>query len=261
MMDAIGGALTRPGTYTGQVRELLSVASCAARYPLGVFERRPDARPGVVGHPTPVVLLHGFGHNRSGWHVLETHLREAGFGHVSALNYNPWQHAIPEVAERLAERIDVVRGVAGADRVHLVGHSLGGIILRWYIQEHGGADLVNTAVTVASPHGGAQLARLALGETARALRPGSWLLRRLDERAQPSAVRWFAFYSNLDLVVPGPSAMLRHPALGATNLLAKDQGHVSVLLSRRVAAAVTGQLEAGEGVAGLGTVHALPTAS
>ena len=263
LLEAVGGALTRPGTYTGQVRELLSVAACAARYPLGVGEAalRSGPLPASAVHDTPVVLVHGYGHNRSGWHVLERHLRDAGFGDVAPFNYNPLIHSVPELAERLAHHIEIVRALAGSERVHVVGHSLGGIILRWYVQEEGGDDVVHTAITVASPHQGCYAARVAPGETAKQLRPDSWLLRRLHERAEPSPVRWIAFYSNLDLLVPGPAAMITHPALAATNLLARDQGHLSVMLSRRVATAITSQLLAAEGAPGLATLSPMPAAA
>jgi pimeloyl-ACP methyl ester carboxylesterase len=135
--------------------------------------------------------------------------------------------------------------------VHLVGHSLGGIIARWYVQERGGDAAVDTAITVASPHQGTLAALLPFGRTAQQLRPGSWVLRRLAQTAQPSAVRWFAYYSNIDVLVqPGRSAMITAPALGATNLLVKDHGHLSILLSPRLARSIVCQLEAAEGTAG-----------
>jgi hypothetical protein len=82
---------------------------------------------------------------------------------------------------------------------------------------------------------------------------------RLARGARPSAVRWVAVYSNLDLLVqPCSSAMLLAPALRATNVLAKDHGHMSMLLSPPVARAVTAQLEAAEGVPGVGSLRSLP---
>ena len=87
-------------------------------------------------------------------------------------------------------------------------------------------------------------------------------MRRLLAGARPSRVRWVAVYSNLDLLVqPCSSAMLRVPGLRATNVLAKDHGHMSMLLSHRVARTITAQLEAAEGVAGVGTLLSLPSAA
>jgi hypothetical protein len=68
-------------------------------------------------------------------------------------------------------------------------------------------------------------------------------------------VRWVAFYSNLDVLIqPAPSAMLRHPAVKATNILVKDQGHLTIMMAPVVARSVVAQLEAAE----TGTGRLLP---
>jgi pimeloyl-ACP methyl ester carboxylesterase len=248
----VSTALRRPGTYTGLVREAMSTARCVARYPFGLLEAalRSGQPSGDAVLDTPVLLVHGFGHNRSGWMVLERALRRAGFTSIHTWNYNPLRYDVPRLAERLGKRIDLIRTLTGVEHVHVVGHSLGGILLRWYVQELGGTDTVATAITVASPHEGTALARYARGQSTMAqLAPGSWLMRRLRHRAAPSDVRWIAYYSNLDLLVqPASSAMLRVPALEATNVLAKDEGHLSILLSPVVVSSIVDQLLAIEGV-------------
>jgi hypothetical protein len=80
-------------------------------------------------------------------------------------------------------------------------------------------------------------------------------MRRLACGTRPTDVRWVAFYSNLDVLVqPAPSAMLRHPDLHATNVLVKDQGHVTIMMAPIVARSVVDQLEAAEA----GTGHLVP---
>ena len=263
-VSVITTALARPATYVGQLREAVSLATCVARYPLGFFED------GVhVGDPgadatrdTPVLLVHGYGHNRSAWYTLERHLRAALFTRLHTVNYNPLRHSVPTLAAHLRARVETVRAATGADRVHVIGHSLGGIILRWYVQELGGDEHVDVAVTMASPHEGTHAAWIGFGRTAVQLRPGSALVRRLRAAARPSSVRWVSVYSNLDMLVqPCTSAMLRVPALRATNVLAKDHGHMAMLLSPGVARTITAQLEAAEGVAGVGTLRSLPSAA
>jgi pimeloyl-ACP methyl ester carboxylesterase len=243
-------ALRRRETYLGYAREAISFAKCAARYPLGLVEAgiRAGRPSGEAALDTPVLLVHGFGHNRSGWFVLSQHLRDAGFTSVHTMNYDPFRYDVPELAAALRDRVDLLRDITGSDRVHVVGHSLGGILLRWYVQELGGDEAVATAVTVASPHHGTRLASFMPGRTTRIaaeLAPGSWLLRRLDRSARPSAVRWFAFYSNLDFFVqPGSSAMITNPALAATNVFVKDVGHLSIMLSSRMASGVVAAIQA-----------------
>src|SRR6185295_12767646 len=130
-------ALRRKDTYVGHVRELAGFARAVAAYPKGIFGAAITCgRPtGDVRHDTPVLLVHGFGHNRSAWMVLERHLRKAGFTNVHTFNYNPIAHDVAQIAERLRARVELLRAVTGADKVHLVGHSLGGIVIRWFVQE------------------------------------------------------------------------------------------------------------------------------
>jgi pimeloyl-ACP methyl ester carboxylesterase len=103
---AVARAARRPATYSAHVRELTSTALTAAVWPLGLADW---ARPAIVGPPladsavaTPVLLIHGFGANKSNWLFLERHLRHAGFGRVEAFNYNPLAHDIPALWPRSA---------------------------------------------------------------------------------------------------------------------------------------------------------------
>jgi triacylglycerol lipase len=233
--------------------ELAATAVCAARYPLGLVEGavttgRPSGRP---DRDTPVVLVHGYGHNRSGWWVLDRHLRQAGFTSVHRMNYLPLNTGVPALARRLARRVDEVLALTGARRVHVVAHSLGGILLRWYVQELGGDRYVETAVTLGCPHEGTATAYLAPERTARQLCPGSEVITRLAAGARPSPVRWVAVYSDADLLVwPTSAAGLRAPALAATNIEIHGLGHLSMLIDSRVVAVVTAELEAAEGSRG-----------
>jgi pimeloyl-ACP methyl ester carboxylesterase len=244
-MGALSTALGREGTYRAYAREALDAARCALWYPLGL-----GAGAFTTGDPTgdttrdtPVILVHGYGHNRSGWLVLQRHLRRSGFTSVHTINYVPFVHDVPTLAGRLADRVAQVRALTGQERVHLVGHSLGGVLARWYVQELGGVAHVDTVVTVATPHEGTAMAWAPLGRAIRDLRPGSPVLRRLATGACRSDVRWVALYSNVDAFVsPARSAMIRHPQLRATNVLVRDHGHISIMVSQAVAETITTEL-------------------
>lgn len=254
---AAAKTLLRPAAYTGAAREIALTGVHAALYPLGMGAqpRAEPSEPGAEGpaHPAlrdtpetadiPVVLVHGYVHNRSAFVVLSRQLRRAGFRYVHGLNYNPLRHDIPGIAEMLAVEVDRVRDVAGAQRVMLVGHSMGGIVARYYTQELAAPDSVDTVITLASPHRGTYTTYLAPGPAGRDLRPGSAIIRRLKEGARPSATRWIAYWSDLDFfVTPAVHAKLVHPALAATNHRLRNTGHLSVLLSREVTSGVVDQL-------------------
>jgi pimeloyl-ACP methyl ester carboxylesterase len=265
MAGTLKHAMRRPGTYLGHLRELAGAGACVALYPLGFV--RDHLAPHRLAPPrsatvdTPVILIHGYGHNRSAWTFLGRELGRAGFRTLETYNYNPLARDIPDLAHDLAGRVDSLLRETGAPHVHLVGHSLGGLVARYYVHLLGGDETVGTAVTIATPHEGTNAAWVAPGRTAEQLRPGSSIVARLRDAARPSPVRWISYYSNLDLFVqPGWSARLDHPALQATNILVKDLGHLSLLVSPRLTGSVTAQLAAAEGIAGFGApVRALPT--
>jgi len=249
-------AAARPSSYPGHLREAASTVVTAGLWPLGVVDRGlAELRRMTVGAgshvDTPVLLLHGYGANKSNWLFVQRYLRDAGFGRVHALNYNPFIADVPTSAARCVDRARRLMDHVGVDRVHLVGHSLGGVVARYAVQL-GGLTEAGVCITVASPHKGAPLARLGAGATARQLRSGSAVLRRLSASSRRLPTRFVAYYSNLDVIVPARVAMITEPALRAVNICVKDEGHLSILLSRRLASSVVDQLAAAEGLPGFG---------
>jgi pimeloyl-ACP methyl ester carboxylesterase len=243
------GGLRRIGV--GVLGEAASVARCAAHYPLGMAEAaltlgRPSGDPGF---DTPVLLVHGYAHNRSGWWVLQRKLRLAGFTSVHTVNYLPLGSGVPRLALRLADRVDEIRAATGARRVHLVGHSLGGVLIRWYVDQLGGDQWVDTAVTLGTPHHGTRLAGIALERTAQDLRPESTVMRRLARAGSVGTVRWVAYQGGADVFVPVASGRL-DAAANVVNVLVPAVGHLGLLVSPEVAASVVHQLQAAEGAMG-----------
>ena len=207
---------------------------------------------------TPVLLVHGYGANKSNWLFISRYLAQAGFERVHALNYNPLTADIPQLAERCAQRAEELKAHFGVDRIHIIGHSLGGIIARYAVQVHGLRG-VDVCITVASPHGGVRMARYGSPMAAVSpfasglqLRPDSSVMTMLRSSARPLSTRFVAYYSNLDLIVPARRAMIIEPDLSATNILVKDHGHLSIMLSRRLATSIVDQLGAAEGLPGYG---------
>jgi pimeloyl-ACP methyl ester carboxylesterase len=263
MFMNVARAAVRPETYAAQVREATSLAITATMWPFGWVDRGVTelrSKAAADGSPvkTPVLLVHGYGANKSNWLFLDRQLRHTGFERIHALNYNPLRETVPEIAGRCTLRARELMEHFGTDRVHLIGHSCGGVVVRYAVQLSG-LEGVDTCVTIAAPHQGSPLAKLAPCATARSLAPDSALLRRLHGSARHLPTRFVAYYSNVDVLVPGRRAMILEPALAATNVLVRDEGHLSIMLSRRMASSVAGQLAAAEGLPGYGTpVRRLP---
>ena len=239
-------AARRPETYVAHAREAASLAITAAMWPFGWVDRgithlRSEAGAATSPNATPVLLIHGYGANKSNWFFIDRELRYVGFERLHALNYSPLRSTVPELAERASQRARELMRHFDTDRIHIVGHSLGGVIARYAIQL-GGLEGVDTCITVGSPHGGAPLARFARGGVAGDLRPGSPVLRRLHASARRLPTRFVAYYSNVDMLSPGDRSQILEPALRATNVLLKDEGHTSMMLSRRLASMAAAEL-------------------
>jgi pimeloyl-ACP methyl ester carboxylesterase len=147
----------------------------------------------------PVLLVHGLGGTEPGWYAVAGALHAHGET-VAVLSYRPFARSVGEVAERLAETAATMVEETSADKVHLVGHSLGGVVIA---QAFADGLLTGQVVTIASPLGGSPWASLLpVGSTARALRDGTPVLRRLAPAPTPEGVSWLAISATSDLVVP-----------------------------------------------------------
>ena len=144
------------------------------------------------------VLVHGFlataGVLRPLAEVLE---RDAGVAIAS------FTHAPGTPVTVLAERLRaLVRQLEHAERIHLIGHSIGGLAVRLFVQELGGDPRVVGTISIASPFAGARRARLLPGQLGRELEPGSPLLTLLrDGAARASGPPHFAIAGTHDAVI------------------------------------------------------------
>lgn len=225
------------------------------RYSLGGLP--PVQRGLLIGNVeaagTPILLVHGMIDNRSIFSLLGRGLRRRGFGRVCTMNYSPLTYDVRTASAALGERVERIVAETGHERIHLIGHSLGGIIARYYVQRLGGDGRVHTLVTLGSPHAGTQLARLVPYRVGRQLRPDSDLMAELAAPAPGCRTRFLAFWSDLDqMIVPKRSARLDHPDLAARNVFVPRVGHLSLPIQpevvREICAALAYLDEQGETV-------------
>ena len=244
-------SLLSPVGLRGAAVEVAWVAAHAALYPLGVLAERartdaprdlaklsPVQRGLLIGDVeaagTPILLMHGLVDNRSIFTLLRRGLRRRGFGRVLSLNYSPLTRDVRTAAEGLAARVELLCAETGFERIHVIGHSMGGMIARYYVQRLGGDARVHTLVTLGSPHGGTLAAHLVPSRLARQLRPDSDVVAELTGAAVGCRTRFLAVWSDLDqMIVPRRAARLEHPDLMARNVLVRGVGHMSLPINRR----------------------------
>ncbi len=104
-----------------------------------------------------VVLLHGLGRSNTAMWRLAGRLEDAGY-EVHRVGYNSINTTPDEIITDITQQINVC--CANESRtIHFVGHSLGGLLIRAYLQENRLPSLGNT-VLVGTPNNGTDIADL-----------------------------------------------------------------------------------------------------
>ncbi len=215
--------------------------------------RRDDFR----GRPEVVLLLHGFFQTRNIWEVMEDRLRFDGYGVLSfnlgGLLYRFNTHPVDRLAEVVADKLEGLARRHDFDRVHVIGHSKGGMVARRYVQHFGGHRRVKSVITLGTPHHGTPtaLAGVALSKalfnhtSAADLLPGSRLVEAINTDAFPDHIPLTSLYSRDDLVCPYWCSILRPRSgeQGLSNVEVRGVGHSALTWSPEVYPHVRRHLE------------------
>ncbi|WP_449242818.1 alpha/beta fold hydrolase [Desulfovibrio sp.] len=195
-----GGAL-RPllrGVSAALAEQILLVGS----YPLGWLPPRERRAGGPV-----VLLVHGLYHNRAAWILFRRRLARAGYANARFFSYSSFTRDFDGLRRELSERI-LDLAAEGDAPVALIGHSLGGLLLRAAVCDERLRGRAACLLTLGSPHRGSTLAHLALGGLGRSLRPGTPLMRGLAVLREPADLPRLALVSPVDnMVLPAENLL------------------------------------------------------
>lgn len=238
--------LTSPRVVVGSTLEVAWTATHLLTYPLGHLggrgsqrtayriEHLPPVQRGLMLHHleasgTPILLVHGLVDNRSVFTLLRRNLSRRGFGSIFAMNWQTLTTDLRRAALDLGEEVEAIVAETGYERLHIVGHSLGGLIARYYVTQLGGDERIHTLVTMGTPHGGTYAAYALPLPVIRQMRPGSPFLRELENPAPDCRTRFIAYYSDADqLVLPQRNGALQHPHLRVRNVKLHGVWHNSM---------------------------------
>ena len=204
-------------------------------FPLGMINRQPELRRGIE----PVLLLNGLFDNQASWFWFKHCLRRNGISNIVTVNLSSW-HSEEVLTELLAKQVDEMRLRLGVNRVSLVGHSMGGIIARNYVQLRGGEDKVARLICLGSPHRGSKLASFSMVPLGKLLIPGSDFLQRLNAAPPPQGPRTTNIYTRKDnMVLPNSHCRLEW----AEEIELDNMGHTSLIYRRPAIDAVVAALQ------------------
>lgn len=234
-------------------------AAAYLRFGLLTPQRRKINRETTASSPVGILFVPGLGANGSQFLPLRARLeREAGW--FGAFEYP----SLGDPARLAARLLDHLRALPPeAERVLVVGHSLGGLIAALALEADGLPERVAGLGTICSPLNGTWTSKLGLTPGLRKLRPDGALIQglqrrlpRLHERFPGRLLTVCATHDHF--IRPPESALLP----GSEQLTLKEAGHVASLLApatqdtlqrlvRRIAA--TTQTRAPGTARGLGT--------
>ncbi len=127
----MASAAPRPAADAGRDPVIIVAGTLAGQTLAGVYYEPLAARLRAQGYDVTIFGLPG-----------------SGLGDIGAISQN------------LNQKADQVRARTGAARVDLIGHSQGGLVIRHYLKFRGGANEVDSAISLGAPHYGAAVANL-----------------------------------------------------------------------------------------------------
>ena len=197
-----------------------------------------------------VVLVHGLWMTGREMRVLGGRLEESGFL-VRYFRYRSWRGGLAQAASDLRCFVDATDG----EQVHLLGHSLGGVVIAKMLEEASPSRPGRVAM-LGSPMGGSAAARILSGS-----RIGRWLVGGvIREGIVEHAPKWPGGRELLVVAgdIPFGSGLLlglRKPHDGVVRVeetrvegartVTIRASHVGLLLSRKAAALLASHFRAG----------------
>ncbi len=210
--------------------------------------RRGASFEAVTPASPPVLIIHGFLGTRGSMYVLERRLVEDGFVVVSfdlgTLNVRD----IRRSAFLIHRKIERILAETPAQKIDIIGHSMGGLIGLYYVKKLGGHARVRKLVMMGTPVRGTWAA-LAGVVTLGLWSTSSWQLlprsRFLDELSQgpiPAETEVHTIAAARDWVVP-----LGTTRVAGANAVTVPLGHSSLVMSEEVYRRVVSALRPAHG--------------
>jgi len=234
--DAIGVKLR---SFLHLVRDLIEVLPSTTEADWEDVDQLSYERPTVV-------LVSGFAATRRSLSVMRKRLRKDGFNVLILCldwtNLSDGVRGLYRMAEKLSTIVTQLRKQRGMQRnqIHLVAHSAGGLVARYYIQMLGGWHYCDSLVTLATPHQGTWLAALGLFthlllkfRCLFQLLPISPFIKHLNAAPLPEDFRLVSIFSKGDLMCPARATQLP-PVLRSRvpSIELEELGHSDFLWSK-----------------------------
>lgn len=155
----------------------------------------------AANEPTRIVMVHGIFQRGHSFSPLKKKFEKLGCEClVPRLSPCDARTGIETLAQQLQREIENTWGKDAT--FHIVAHSMGGLVSRYYLQELGGHEHCQTLITLATPHHGTKAAYFYPGKGAGQMRPNSTFLEQLEASSHRlENVRLLSYRTPLDLII------------------------------------------------------------
>lgn len=182
----------------------------------------------------PILYVPGYGSPPLYGMYVQSRLAVEGF-EVQGIRLPYLQTAdVVKSAEALAKEVQKSLDRFGTRKVNIVGHSIGGVITRYYLQKLDGWRYVHKAVFLSTPHKGVAWAKIgAFTKAGRQMQLNSEFLNELNsDPARCRSIKCLSIISNFDeVIVPKESGILD---CGYNKVVNWPPFHWGLCLSNRV---------------------------
>jgi triacylglycerol lipase len=228
------GSAGSAGTLPGRSAFAIAAREALAFARQGLLLRHDVSAPVIPAGVRPgddvVIFLHGLFATAGVVRPLRAAVAHHPFLHTAALTYLPGP-GVATIAGRLGE---LAAHIPRTARLHLVGHSMGGLVARWFALESGDRRVVQT-ISLATPFGGVPAATWLGLASGRDLSPQSGVLRRIALHPDATRIPHLSIIAGADTLVIAP---VSHALPGGDVKVMDGRGHNTLLFDDEVARVV-----------------------
>lgn len=215
--------------------------------PATLFDPSPSPQPAET---RPILLVHGYLHNSSGWYSMRRELEKHGFGPVYTINLGSPFHSIEYYACLVKEKAEQIAKDTKRSDLTLIGHSMGGVVCCYYAINLAPPDSIEQVFTLGSPLRGTRNSGYGLGKCTDQISfktpPNPFISKLLKGISSKETIQFYHIGSLDDLLIsPKNSA---YPPIFKPHVhrfCLRDVGHVSLLFSEEVYDIVLSNLDQG----------------
>lgn len=189
----------------------------------------------------PVLLVHGWSdsYKMPWWDEIENKLVKNGIDKdkIKKVNLGSFGLTIgspKKYARKVRKEALSLYNETGSN-ISVIGHSMGGLTSRYFIEFLGGEKIVDNLFTLGTPHQGTKQAYLGLfSKGGRQMRPSSKFIKKLNKNGLSEKVNYIALWSTKDfLISPKHYATLPPEIMDEKdkNLKINSMGHLKMVFS------------------------------